>query len=591
MLQTNQTESNINFFGEQDKIRDKLSYYEKNPTQYPIYHPNLNSYSSAKIDAQSMFGIQVANANSNSNFSTLEMFNNQMHSDEIQPQYNFSSQNNTIDGQLYYNYNTNSRLNNNQRGIIKNSSVSESKNVYDRSRSRSTGFETNEKSNTVNYHQYSINDQNLNNTMNITPIDQKYCDLKQQHSLYNNNNQMNCYPPSDNELNKSYKSNLSSFRRHQDYSNVHSDLSSKSRSISRGPHTTSNRNNKNNGYKTQLNYHYSTNNHSKGKILPRNVDDEIFQLKKEIERIKRDNEYLREQLKIQTSTSFNKNNIKTTQKKLQFSPEMIDDNNIFKNNLSNQYTPTLNSKCQNFNFSIAETTPYETKCVKMVDKLQEILNTKTVTETYNKVLSKIVNERKMKKTEELYDKLVDLYLTVHGKNSLVKLQSYANNSNNNNKVFVDNTKENNNNIKKDQLELIADKKQSFAFNNTQFPSNNSLNYPKPHNILVTEVKAIWRWIKRIVQRTYFSALENKKIYITENNYIRDRKYQEVVDLITSIQDEYKLKNTNEVKKFIFGLVNKTEKQKNRVDKIRQILETNPIKSKSVTRNTSKAKLS
>mmetsp|Transcript_16365 Transcript_16365/g.17010 ORF Transcript_16365/g.17010 Transcript_16365/m.17010 type:complete len:572 (+) Transcript_16365:13-1728(+) len=395
------------------------------------------------------------------------------------------------------------------------------------------------------------------------------------------------------------KGDLSSFRKAPE--NTYSPYLSDSSSIYRNSRSKSFRSTNRNQekYKNKLNFNYgniksrsnSRNNHIQvGSIFQgemnnkSKVEEDIGDLRKEIERLKYDNFILKEQVKKQGSSGANSSNIK------RIDPNALENDYPYtRNDPYSLYTPTLNSS-NKMNFSYHENSSFETKCVKMVEKLQEVLNTKTVTDTYNKVLEKLHSDKKLQKLEELYCKLTDIYTNIHGKNSLAKLVSGSN------KVATVVKEENHykvSTVKNTDDYNVYEKKLNTTFHDKSRSKSNRDRIGRhkeeaeivptlPSNYYVYEIKGIWRWIKRLVQRSYFSGKE-----VNQEGLPNEGDHQEGIALLSSIKKEYKLKNLSEVKKFIINILSKTEKQRSRVDKIKQILNTNPIKSRSVSRSRSK----
>lgn len=397
-------------------------------------------------------------------------------------------------------------------------------------------------------------------TQSNNQLDNKLIDRNSQ------NNRINSSEPDN-------KSNLSSFRRKNN--NYYSDCSSnynKSRNTS--PYNQSNFS-RSKSTNRKLNYQYSTSKSpiKTGKSI--NIENELFSLKKEIERLKYDNFYLKEELRKSSLSYKNSNsNIKTLNVN-----KLLNDNDNWLSNST--YLPTYNKRLEEINFN--EINTYENKCIRVVEKLQEILNTKSVSDTYSKIIEKLNKESKLNKVDELYSKLTDLYMNIHGKNSLLKLHQQGN--------VATVVKEKNvyeiNDFKNMKNNLIKNKTNTTFYDAKG--NKVSVSPSSTYSYYVTEVKAVWRWIKRLVQKTYFSSLSDNKKDVDEKR--KDRKYSEIVNLINSIQNDYQLRDVSEIKRFIASVINKSEKQRSRVDKIKQILETKPIKSKSVSRSKSRGRLS
>lgn len=503
-----------------------------------------------------------------------------------------NEENGNIDDDLYYNYN-----NQPNKGILKNSL--NNSNFHDRSRSKSTGFDN------YNYSSYVPNfNINKQNTIGSNPI----------YSVDSNQNNESYYQQKSNHSNNSYihnnrhfqndnRSELSTFRRrptynksnsinsNKNYNNYYSDCSSIYYDKSKSPLRDHSRNEN----KSRLNYNYSNRSNfstSKSKV---NVNDKIFELQKEIEKLKYDNDYLKGQL---GKYSYNDNQLKSNSsnkyKNIKFD-DNNDDEHTFNNNITKDpYTPSLNIYKVRKNTNIVDfednNQSYEARCVSLVEKLKSILNTETITDTYSSIINKI-NIKRLNKIDELYSKLTELYTNIHGKNSLKNISKIFNSSNQPIGTLV---KEENTYKFSDNKRKIIEKTYNSKINDNKSISKSSLKEDSSKEI-VEEIKAIWRWVKRLVQRNYFN--ENKKpsnlktSYVSSSNQVNtgDRKYNEVVDLIKSIQSEYQLKNVPDLRRFIFSLINKTEKQRSRVNKIKQILDTTPVKSKSVSRSKSNNK--
>lgn len=262
--------------------------------------------------------------------------------------------------------------------------------------------------------------------------------------------------------------------------------------------------------------HYKYNNKSressvKSSNYSKPIEEDIILLKKEVERLKYDNFYLKEELKKQNP-------------------------NFYSSKFQSSFTPSLNSNNEKHETEIFDSN--ESKCLKLFNKLQEMLSAKSHDETYDKIVQKL-NDKKIMKIEEFFKKVSDLHTQINEEVNKKYRHNY--NKEDNTSTYTTKSKHNKNNIQ-----------ENLKTYNTHYIDE-----------ITNNIKTIWRWIKSVVQLAYFSPNNN--------------------DFLHDIKKCYNMRSIEDVKQMILDLLKGYDKTKSRVNKIKEILNTQPIKSRSISK--------
>lgn len=195
----------------------------------------------------------------------------------------------------------------------------------------------------------------------------------------------------------------------------------------------------------------------------------------------------------------------------------------------------LNDKLQIYTSKDKTTLPYEKKCVKIIEKIQSLLNLKTINDTYNSIVNVLDGKinlknktflkqdemKKLNKYKEFYDRSKEVYDDLHTKskkfvnNRLNELDLKLNLKN----LEKDNTYENLSSKNRDNWKIddSIEKKTDFSKskikknNHTKLHSEikkmNSFNYNYKNDFFIHEIKSVWRWIKHMINICYNDEFE------------------------------------------------------------------------------------
>lgn len=190
---------------------------------------------------------------------------------------------------------------------------------------------------------------------------------------------------------------------------------------------------------------------------------------------------------------------------------------ILKSNVPVHTTITEGNYKQRSNELINTTFPfpelnYKENCVRIVDSLKACCKSSDLKETFDISLESLKLVSKVSEFNELFLKLSELYIGVH-----------------------------------------------------------SSNHSQPKIGMGTQgvkLKSVWRWIKRMVTKTYYSNEKNN------NSSKLGFEQREGVEFLMQLKHDYSLNSVSDLKLFLTRIINRH----NRVEKIKEILDTAPIKS-------------
>ena len=253
-------------------------------------------------------------------------------------------------------------------------------------------------------------------------------------------------------------------------------------------------------------------------------------------------------------------NVKKNIKEKHFNPDSTNINIIDMNNDSKSYVNINSKEDEMLNYEIEqlkkEIVAMQANNNILLNKLKEEKNRNSSLIAYNK------NEN-FPSDEELQNILTDManYLQVTSFDDIVpKLKEMIQYLNEN--IYEKNDK---NNLRN---EFISKLKELYM----------SLNGKKDKNETIS-IKALWRWIKHLIN-TYKSLLieKEKKDEILKNMEKKENYYKECCE---ELMNKYNMKNLEQLNKFIEELIKKNNMNKRRVEQLKKILvDDNHPQSKS-----------